>query len=442
MTMLATLENSRVANLKDAKKEIGLGLPPDAYGENCDMVLADQCSPQSRVVIAEVARWRVDFPILDEQIAKTFGNNINVWGTPDGQAPSGVTTATNTLATPGIFAADMILRGFSIRVLVEPEARLIRANFFNPGASSNIPGSPDCFTQLDVTNGALGLAGGQSTPTAAEVLYGMATWKSAFAFVNAYNLLVGKDYQDQLIREPLTQCAHIEPFATAEAAGLAFGSNQDRINELNQRLTTLGIANQLLPIFAKRLGSLTIAGPLIVSDFTPSREEDGSQTMFGGIGVPMGHLHHDPYLFSTPLFWPAGHPLSIEFQVNDPRYQASFQRWLSVTGGVGGQAGQDLNLQPSASIAAVAGYNSLSPSTTGAAIMLEQTLDVVPAPTNNTQQQNVSRALLKSGAMVIEVAAIGHRVSSPAWCPVVARAIKQGAISAPRGYGSLAAWMK
>jgi hypothetical protein len=427
-------------NFRDAKKEIGLGMNPDCYGSNADMALADQCSPQSRIVIAEVARWRTDLPVLDASIPGPYGDRINVWGTPDGQPPQGVTTATNTLATPGLFATDMVIRGISVRILVEPEARLIRGNFFNPDGLANIPGSPDVFTQNDLTNGVLGLSAGQSNPTPAELLFGMATWKVAFALVNAYELRVGKNHQDSLIREPLTQVAHIEPFAEAEAAGMVFGSNQDRVNEFNARLVNLGIQNQLIPTYAKRLGSLTVGG-VNVSDFAPSREEDGSMTMWGGIGVPQNMLQHDPYLFTTPIFWPAGHPISIAFEVNDEAYQAQMQRWLSVTGGAGGLGGADLSLPFSAAIAAAAGYTGLSPSTTGANIMLEQTLDVNTPPVNITQQTQTNRAILKSGAMVFEVAVIGFRVGNPKWMPLVAKAVKAGAISAPNGYGSLAHYM-
>lgn len=430
-------------NFKDAKKEIGLGLPPDAYGDNADLAIADQCSPQARIVVAEVARWRTDLPVLDTVIPGTYGDRLSPWNTPDGDPPPGVTTATNTLSTPGLFATDMILRGLSVRILVEPEARLIRGNFYNPGGTpANLPGSPDVFTQNDLLNNALGLAQGQGAPLPAELLFGMATWKAAFAFVNAYELIVGKNHQDRLIAEPLTQVAHIEPFAEAEAAGMVFGSNQDRVNELNARLSNLGVLNQFMPVYAKRLGALTPAPGVVVSDFAPSREEDGSMTMWGGIGIPQNMLQHDPYLFTTPIFWPAGHPIGIFFSVNDEAYQAQFQRWLSLTGGVGGQTGADLSLPFSPTIAAAAGFNGVSPSVTGANVMLEQTLDVNIAPQNITEQVQTNRAILKAGSMVFEVAAIGFRVGNPKWMPLVARAIKAGAISAPNGWGSLASYMQ
>jgi hypothetical protein len=430
----------RAMNLRDAKKEIGLGYDPGHYSDGGERCLAAQCSPQSRIVVAEVARWRVDSPVLDATIGSTFGNRIDVWGTKDGQPPAGVSTATNTLATPGLFATDMIIRGISIRILVEPESRLIGGMLYTPGTIAALPGFPDQWTQNDITNNALGLPEGIGTPTPAELLWGMSTWKNSYAFVNAYNLSVGKDFQEQLIREPLTQVAHIQPFAEAEAAGMVFGSNIDRINELNQRLQDLGETFQFAGQYFKRLGSLTVGG-VNVSDFAPTREQDGAMTMWGGIGVPQNMLQHDPYLFTTPIFWPAGHPISIVFEANDQRYQQQFQRWLSLTGGNGGGEGNDLLLPFSNQVAANAGFTGLSPSATGANVMLEQTLDVATTPVAVTQQVETRRAIMKGGTQVFEVAVIGFRVGNPLWGPIVGRAIKSGAISAPNGLGALAGIM-
>jgi hypothetical protein len=413
----------------DARKEIGLGMPPEQFGSNAGMALADQCSPQSRIVVVEDARWRIDLPISDASMG-TFGDRFSPWLTPDGQPPPGVTTATNTLATPGIFAQDMIIRGVSVRVLVEPEARLIRGGLFNPGGAASQPGQPDVASQSDIANGALGLAAGQSAPTPAELLWGMATWKVAYALENAYELVLSKSHQDRLIQEPLTAIARIEPFAEAEAAGLVYGSNQDRIAILNARLTNLGQPTQFLPTNFKRLGVATVAGAP-VGVFTPSREEDASQTMFGGIGVTQNLLQTDPFLFTHPIFWPAGHPCNLQFQVNDQAYQAEMQRWLSVTGGIAGNPGNDLNLPYSI----VPGLSGPAPTTPGSPAMLEQSLDLLPVL--YSQQVQTNRAILKGGTMVIELGIIGFRVGSPGWRKHVASAIKSGAISAPNGYGAL-----
>jgi hypothetical protein len=354
-----------------------------------------------------------------------------------------VTSASNTLATPQLFASDMVLRGIRIRVLVEPEARTIMGNFVDVTTPGNLPGSPDVWT-VNGFNNALGLVkSGAEVPVVtqnmipSEFLWGIPTWKAAYAFMQAYEIAVLKNHQDALIKEPLTQIATIQPFAEAEAAGLAFASNQDRCLVLNDRLTALGVPQQFVPVFFKRLGALTVGG-VDVGDFTASRESDASSAMFGGIGVPQpGASHREPYLFNQPIFWPAGHPMAISFIVNNNPYQQDFQRWLSVTGGNNGNVGQDLNLPFSAS----PGMSGIMPS--GLPIspqMLEQTLDATPI--NVAQQVQTNRALCKGGTMMFEIGAIGFRMSDPRWGPVVARAIQTGAIAAPQGFGSLTAYLQ
>lgn len=420
---------------REARKEVGLGQPPEAYGSNCDTALASQCAPQGRIEIAEVANWRVDLPVADDSIPTTFGDRLNVWTTPDNQPPNGVTSSTNTLATPGIFASDMIIRGIRVRILVEPEARTIMGNFVD--IANNLPGSPDAWTINDLTN-SLGLLAGQHM-IPAEFLWGIPTWKAAYAFWQGYELAVLKNHQDALVKEPLTQVGTIQPFAEAEAAGLAFASNQDRVLILNDRLVALEQTQQFIPEFFKRLGALTVTG-LDTGDFTVSREADASSAIFGGIGVPTPWACcREPYLFNQPMFWPAGHPMNIQLVVNNENYQADFQRWLSVSGGSGGTAGQDLNLP----LSHVTGMSGIMPTTPGATVMLEQTLDVPPTPvTNVSQQTQTNRALLKGGTMLFEIGVIGWRCSNPRWGPVIARAIANGAILAPQGYGSLTTYLQ
>lgn len=422
---------------RDARKEIGLGQPPESYGSQCDTFLASQCAPQGRIEIAEAAQWRVDLPVSDSTIPTTFGDRINIWTTPDNQPPPGVTNSSNTLATPGIFASDMIIRGVRVRLLVEPEARTILGNFVS--IAGNLPVSADAWTINDLTNGALGTAQGQ-TIVPAEFLWGLPTWKAAYAFWQGYELSILKNHQDALVKEPLTAVGTIQPFAEAEAAGLAFASNQDRILVLNDRLLALtpAVLQQFLPIEFKRLGALTVGGN-DVGDFTVSREDDASSAVFGGIGVPTPWACcREPFLFNCPMFWPAGHPMNIQLTSLNETFEEDFQRWLSVTGGSGGSAGQDLNLPLSHS----PGMSGIM-GTGASPVALEQTLDVPPtAVTNVPQQVQTNRAILKGGTMLFEIDVIGWRCSNPRWGPIIARAIASGAILAPQGYGSLTTYLQ
>jgi hypothetical protein len=424
-------------NVSIAKKYLGLGMPPSTMCADEAVALTKElCNPANRLAVVEDARWTVDLAVPDSVIDTTFGNRIDVFGTADGKPPPGVKFATNTLATPGLLPQDYILLGLSIRILVEPEARTIKGNLITglPGSgAANVPVSPNEYTVADATT-ALGLGGGQGI-LPAELLYGLPTWRAAYAFMNAMSLSWNKNKQESLIKEPLTACATIQPFSMAEAAGLAFTSNIDKINELNGGLATLVPGSQFMPETHRRVGSYTnpYPGGTNVGLFLPSRAGDTSPTVFGGIGVPQNLMQKDPFIFNTPIFWPAGHSMSIFFDVNDPVYQASFQRWLSISGGSGGNVGQDLNMPVSPQL----GGNS--PSVIAANVGIEQTLDFT-APLYVTQQVPINRALLKLGRMVFEVGLIGKRMPA-SWGRAVAGAIKAGAIAMPQGPGSLTSYI-
>ena len=87
------------------------------------------------------------------------------------------------------------------------------------------------------------------------------------------------------------------------------------------------------------------------------------------------------------------------------------------------------------------GFSGIMPSATGnTQLMVEQSLDTTPALVN--QQVQTNRALNKGGTMMFEIGVIGWRMNDPSWGPVVARAIQNGAVQAPQGYGALTSYMQ
>ena len=434
---------SSILNLRNANKELGMGMPPDRLGckDDDEALTRELCSPAAKLTVVESASWTIDFPVSDEAIGTTFGNDIDVWSTPNGKPPRGVAYASNTLNTPGLIPSDMIIRGLRIRFLVEPETRVIKGNLITVGeitSGANIPASFDVNDQNDITNNTLGLDtenGQESLP--AWIYYGLPTWRAFYDLMNGYELVWEKTHQDLLIKEPLTQVATIQPFAEAEAAGLAFTGDWDTVRSYNQRLADLVGApgypalKQFEPISHERLGSYTNAGANI-SDVTPTREQDASPSIFGGIGVPQPRFENSPFLFATPIYWPAGHPMGIRFSVHDPKYQAAFQRWLSLTGGAAGRPGSDLALPFFAN--GVFAASGLMPSTVAANVATELTEDTPAVAV--TQQVPGIRSVNKAGRARIEVGVVGLRCPQ-SWKRSVYRAILAGAIQAPNGYGSL-----
>lgn len=426
----------------NAKKELGFGFPPHFYSQDTAEALAQiLADPASRGIIAESAQWNFDFPAADADVFKTLGKVLAPFGTPNGQPPPGVVSSSNTLGAPQMPNNDMVILGVRTRFLVEPQSRLIRGNAFDPTGLTATPGSPDVFSEADWLNNVLGVTnavgegGNTATPDSvgylpAELLWGLPTWIVAYNLTKAMDLVMMLDNQDAIVREPLTEVGSVQPFAQAMAAGTSFSSNIDRIAYFNNRMTQVGLATPVYfePITHKRLGSFTSGGNNL-GDFTPTREEDGSPTAFGGIGVPNDASQDCPYIFPVPIFWPSGKPFNLSLSLNDAGslFLAQAQRWLSVTGGSNGNAGQDLNLPPGV----LGGFTN-----TGAGIMDEVTLDGTTPPTVAPQGVQLNRLLGKGGQLVLQQGIIGLKVPQT-WKKAVMDAINKGAIQAPAGYGTL-----
>jgi hypothetical protein len=412
-------------------KELGAGLPPEAINPDIDLAFMSECvAPPSAIhPVIETARWELRLPMKDVDIQAALGNTINVWGTPNGQPPTGVAAATNTLGTPGQLPGPHIIFGWRIRFLTEAETRRIPGNQYTPPLGSVfLPGSPDVYTQNDLLR-ALGVpVGGIYLP--GEFLFGLPTWRASYALQQSYQANWFVNHEEQIWKQPLTQCSVVEPFSQAEAAGLAFTTNQDTILDLNRQLVNLGITSQFLPEKFTRSGSLTDPAGFNFGIFNPSRSSDASSSIFGGIGVPSDYLQKKPYIYSSPIFWPRGQPIQFLLEVNgNTIYQKEMQRWLSVTGGSGGTPGLDQAL-PFSDI-----LSGLMPTAiTTADTMQEQTDDPVPVPAG--QQVPTTVSLEKGGKMIIEIGLIAKRVP-PAWYQAVGNAIAMKAVICPEGAGDL-----
>jgi hypothetical protein len=413
--------------------ELGLGQPPDCYG-GCDMQdeqLAMECDPSAKIVITEDAQLVMQLPIADQFINQALGQSIEPFAVPNGQPPNGFSSSTNTIQTGNLFPSNMIIRGLWIRILVDNEGRTIDGNLFNPGGVANLPMSPDVFTAIDVLNNVFGLAAGQGPLVPGELLYGFPAWKVAENVTKAYNLAWYEDENTALMRQPLLSVARVDPFGEASAAGFAFGSNLDRIKDFNDRMQGPALANPnvFLPITHQRYGSISVGATVGIGLFEPTRQADTAPTMFGGIGIPNAPMV-EPFLFPCPMWWPRDKSFRLILELQNLQFQAIAQRWASVTGGVGGQPGNDLNLP----ISSLTGISGNAPATTGPDIALERTLDTPGV--NITQQTPTNRAILKYGNLIFEFGIIGRRVKD-VWLPAVARAVNKGAICVPVGGGAL-----
>lgn len=414
-------------------KELGMGMPcPSEPASQDECTAMMMCNDSNRFDVVESSEWTLDFPMLDADINKSFGPIIDVFSTPNGQPPQGITGAYNTLSVPGLPNSNMVIWGLIIRISVEAEGRLIRGNYVIPAVGQTQPqASPDVFDVQDTT---AGIFGAGATPIPGELLTGFPQWRFAYDLAMGYGVNFLKEHGTSLIRQPLKGLAMITPFASAEAAGTTFASNIDRIRAYNDRTAQIGFNPQgvFLPITHKRIGTFLGygGGATLGGDFPPTREEDASPTMFGALGMPQNPFAPSPLLFSKPAFWPAGRPISIQLEVlgnAGTPWQADMQRWLSITGGTNGQAGNDLNL-------------ALSQTLTGNTLAgpVEQSLDA--APTAVPVIVNTNRMLGKIGKASMFIGLLGKRVPQH-WMASIARHVKAGAIQTPMGWGDLTHFM-
>jgi len=434
VTLAADVTRYAPQDLLRASKELGMGQPPPRDHHAAEEALAALIyGEHSRFDLVESSEWTLQFPMLDANVGQVFGPSIDVFSTPNGQPPPGVLGAFNTLSVPGMPNSNMLVWGLMVRISVEAEGRLIRANLQIPIAGqANPSASPDVFDTVDIAAGIFGTVGGTScnTPIPAELSFGTPGWKFAYDLALGYELDFLKEHQVSLIRQPLKTLAMITPFASAEAAGLAYGSNIDRVRAWNDRVAALAqtaAVGVLSPITHKRIGVFAgYAAGATGGDFPPTREEDASPTMFGALGMPHSHFTPSPLLFTSPMWWPRGAPVSIKFNVLGQAgvpYQTDMQRQAGLTGGFNGAAGTDLNLP----LSAVLGGNTL-------AGPVEQSLDAIP--TAQAVIVNTNRALAKFANVSILVGLIGKRVP-PAWHHCIARQIGCGAIQMPHGAGDI-----
>lgn len=422
-----------------AVKELGLGLPPDECrkcGMDPDEVMAAACDPKGRHTYIESVDWSIPLPLKDADIGATFNETINIFGTKDGGAPPGVADASNSMATPGIFPGHILLKGFRFRFECGPLMVAVEGAALDPHAAASMPGVPDVWTEQDRL-AALGLTAAQIADVGAFlpaiVLVNLPGFLAMDALLKGYNVKWKLSDEEIFMDRRLSSCnASIRYFSEAQAAGTAFMSNQVLIREFNDRMTTLAASNQqFLKRTHERVGVLANAGTP-VGAFTVSSESDASSVILGGPGVPDGPMmgSSEPYVFARPMLWLAGRPMGLEYKARSQFFKNKFQRWLSVTGGVGGVAGSDLNLAQSA----IAGLSGLAPTTPAANIMLEQALDI--ATSFFSEQRQTNAFLGKSGDLRMAIDVVGTRVTEP-WYPYVRKRIDAGLINAPFGYAEL-----
>lgn len=373
----------------------GLGAPPGTPGaaEKCL-----RCSFGNVPVIEEVV-WTVPLPLTVEEATSTFGDTVNLLS--GSSSVPGVASIDSTFLINGILQTDILTQGVGVHVFHEPMSFSSIGNaFVAPATTTTPPPSPDVYTRNDLANGAMGpqvtespaLSGISPQFSPADFEWGVDAWRAGWNFINAYQFQWKTSQRELVINELAADVSYFGSFADAEASGTSEVPIIEFVATVNATYRSKGSATIFLPISFRRVGSFDITPGTITTNvgiFHPTRDFDIAPVTWGGLrwqGYGCRGQMYRP--IESPCFLERGIPIGMLFVVQDAVHQASMLEALTINNEpLGTNISADVNLS--------------SVTTTGAATMLEQTLNT--APDNVPQQVNVSREVFKGGILKIAI---------------------------------------
>ena len=362
----------------------GLGAPPG-------LAAANQCLACGfgQVPVTEEVIWTVPLPLTNDQIAATFGDNINLFNAT-GSMP-GVASIDSTFLVNGILQTDLYCTGIGIHVFVEPLAvDWIGNGWTAPNSPTDPPPSADVWTENDLTNGALG--GITTGITPATLQWGTDAQEAAWNFINAYQLQFRTNQRELMLNEQLNDVSYFASFGDFQAAGTSDVDVTQYAALANAQYRLQGSPTIFLPADYRRYGSATVTvgeSNVNVGLFHPTNDFKLSPATRGGPKVQGLSCGSGAYLkIDKPCYFERGIPIGPQFVVNDPVHQARFQAALSIDDMTGSQ-----NLLTDVNLGAVTATAATGP--------LEQTLDA--SPVNVAQSVAVPRQIYKGGIFKVAV---------------------------------------
>ena len=377
----------------------GMGLQPGALGA---AAAAQQCLTCGfgNVPVTEEVVWTIVTPMTSEQVTQTFGDTVNLFN-PSGSI-AGVNSIDSTFLVNGILQTDLFCTGLGIHVFVEPISFSALGNgWLAPGsAGTSPPPSPDVWTVNDLANGALG--GVTTGIVPASLDWGTSAQEAAWNFINAYQLQLRTNQRELMLNELLADVSYMASFADLQGAGTSDATVIEYAALANAQYRNQGSTYIFLPVNFRRYGSVTVTegeSQVNVGLFHATRDFEQVPVTRGGPKVQGAQCCGGMYRkIEKPCYFERGIPIGPQFVAVDPVHQARFQAALSIDSMTGSQ-----NLQVDANV----GGNTL----TGAASMLEQTLDSSPA--NVAEQMVMQRQVYTGGIFKVGVKLKGWEMPGP-----------------------------
>jgi len=398
----------------DPKKAVGTGMAPnkakimasankaEGMGAWIDAVRDSKDCPVFNMDVVEEVRWTLAGPQTDESVRKNFGATIDLFGA--GKSPQDIDYVETTMAQTGETQTHFITCYIGLHLDPEPLCFTQVGNAWtSPVVGATAPVSPDVFTQNDRYNGALGAAFAGATPT--QVIFPAILqhgWWANYAFwnlVRGYNLRWKVGQHTNIMDEVARHTAYMPPNAQDGSASNSEVDTAQFIADMNERYGELGSALTFLKANRIRIGSVG-TGAANYGIFKPSRDFDLVGATFGGMDLRSLLKGNSEFRqLALPYVIRAGVPIGLELQEVDTIQADRMREYLSISNGQGGAFPPIVTDQD---------FINDTPDGTGAGnVGLERTLDGYNVP----QQQDVGRAVYKSGEAKITLSIKGFEVT-------------------------------
>ena len=396
-------------------KPVGFGLPIDqnkikaassrreGLGAILDLVVASKSNPWWNMDVVEQVRWTLGGPQSQASINENFGATIDLFAS--GKSPVDIDYVETTLAQPGQTQTHFVACYVGFHLEPDPMCFTARGNSWTrPTVPASKPPSPDVFTINDVANGALGAAftGGSPTQTMFPALMEHGWWlnRAFWELVRAYNFRWKIGQHINIMDEQLRHTAYMPPNAQEGSASSSETDPFNLINAMNFRYDTLGTSADFLPVDFLRIGS--VGSTTNIGRFTPTRDFDTTGTTYGGMDLRSSFRGNSEFRqLCVPYVIEPGVPIGIYLQECDT-VQGDIMRALLSISQVGNSIGSQIppSVTPDTNIIG-------GPTATGAAVMLERTLDALDV----AQQVDAQRVIFKSGVGKITLPIKGFEVT-------------------------------
>ena len=371
------------------RMQFGLGEAPGSAPGTEAMQKCLRCSFGNIPVIEEVV-WTIPLPLTAEEATATLGDTVNLLS--GSSSVPGVASIDSTFLINGILQTDILSQGIGVHIFCEPMSFSTIGNaFLAPATVVAPPPSPDVYTSNDITNNALGTGGSitNANYTPADFEWGGIAWKAGWNFINAYQFQWKTSQRELVLNELAADISYFGSFADAEASGTSEVPIIEFVATANATYRSKGSTTIFLPVNFRRVGSVTVGGAN-VGIFHPTRDFDLAPVTWGGLrwqGYGCKGQMYRP--IESPCFLERGIPIGMLFVVQDAVHQASMLEAVTINSEPLGQ-----NIVPDSNLSTITAGGAAN-------VMLEQTLDAVPA--NVPQTVNVSREVFKGGILKIGI---------------------------------------